>query len=127
MSDIINSNFDSFFSGNGTRSNSPAVNIQEDDKNYSIELALPGIIKEDIKIEIENDLINISSEIEQGKKEEKEAYTVKEFGTYSFCKSFKLPENVKTDKISAEYTNGILRVGLPKSAETKVQKTIKIS
>lgn len=126
MSDFFNSDFDNFF-GTARRFN-PAVNIKEDEKSYGIELALPGLNKEDVKIEVEKDVLMISSEKKEEKNEEKNGYSRREFGSYSFCKSFRIPENVNTDKISASFKNGILTMELPKSEEeTKVNRIIKIS
>ena len=126
ISDFFNSDFDSFFGT--TRRFNPAVNIREDEKAYGIELALPGLNKEDVKIEVERDVLVISSEHKDEKKEEKNGYSRMEFGSYSFCKSFRIPENVNIDKISASFINGILKMELPKSEEeTKVNRTIKIS
>lgn len=126
MSDFFNSDFENFF-GTARRFN-PAVNIKEDEKSYGIELALPGLNKEDVKIEVERDVLMISSEKNEEKNEEKNGYSRREFGSYSFCKSFRIPENVNTDKISASFKNGILTMELPKSEEeTKVNRIIKIS
>jgi len=126
MSDFFNSDFDNF-SGNARKFN-PAVNIREDEKAYAIELALPGLSKEEVKIEIEKDILMISSEHHDEKNEEKNGYSRREFGTHSFCKSFRIPENADAEKISASFSNGILILGLPKSEEeTRVNRIIKIS
>ena len=126
MSDFFSSDFDNFFSPQ--RTYSPLVNIREDEKAYGIEIALPGISKEEMKIEIEKDVLVISSERNEEKKEEQNGYSRREFGHYSFCRSFKIPEDVKGEDISAEFKNGILNIALPKSeVETKVNRVISIS
>lgn len=125
LSDFFDNDFDSFF---GTRKFTPAVNIREDDKAYEIELALPGMSKEDVKIEMEKETLTISSEVKEEKNEENNGYSRREFGSWSFCRSFRIPENVNIDKISASFKNGILNVALPKAEpEPKVNKVIKIS
>ena len=125
-SDFFNNGFDSPYSGNG--SGKPAVNIREDEKQFSIEVALPGLSREDIKIEIEKDMLMISSERKGEKEESRNGYTRKEFGYSSFCRNFHIPENVDAEKISAAFNNGILNVELPKTKEeTKLSRTVKIS
>jgi len=100
----------------------PAVNIKEDDASFSLELAVPGRKKEDFKIEIDNDLLTISSESKKETSSENEVdtvkYTRKEFSYTSFKRSFTLPETVNADKIEALYTDGILSFKLPKKEES---------
>ena len=101
----------------------PAVNIYEDDDNFSVEVAAPGKTREDFNIELDNDILTISSE---EKKEEKSAekngrFTRKEFNYSNFRRAFTLPETVDNEKISASYENGVLMINLPKKEEAKVQ------
>ena len=107
----------------------PAVNIKEDDKKFTLDLAVPGIDKKDLKIELNEDVLTISSERKEEKEENREDYKRREFSYSSFCRSFALPENVNRDKIEANYKDGILTVVLPKQHEdnSKVTKEIKIS
>ncbi len=109
-------------------SSHPAVNVEETDKEYRIEVAAPGLEKEDIKVSVENGVLTISSEKKEEKEEKKDNYIRKEFGYSSFCRSFTLPEETDADKISAKHKNGVLNVHIPK-AEVKVTKTkeVKIS
>jgi HSP20 family protein len=113
----------------GRTSSMPSVNIREDDKNYFLELAVPGIDRDDLKIDINEDVLTISSETRNESEENKEGYKRKEFSFSSFCRSFYIPENVNRDKIEANYKDGVLSVGLPKQEEekTKVSRQIKIS
>lgn len=104
----------------------PATNILEKENEFHIELAAPGMKKEDFKINLENNVLTISSEQKSETKEENENYTRKEFHYGSFCRSFTLPKNVETEKIKASYEDGILKVDLPKKEETKVSKAIQI-
>jgi HSP20 family protein len=121
---------DELFPAFQTRSNSmPAVNIREDEKKYSLELAVPGIDKKDLKIDINEDVLTISSETRNETEENKDGYKRKEFSYSSFCRSFYIPENVDRDHIEANYKDGILTVGLPKQEEekSKITRQVKIS
>jgi len=106
----------------------PSANIKETEENFQIELGIPGIKKEDIKIDLEDDVLTISSEQKEEKTEEKDNYTRREFNYSSFSRSFQLPEIVDTEKISASYKDGILNIVIPKkdSVIKKAQKRIEI-
>jgi len=112
-----------------TKSFIPAANITERDKDFLIELAAPGMAKKDFKVEIENNMLSISSEKEEKHEEKKDGVSRKEFSYNSFSRSFRLPENSKADKIEAEYENGILKVAIPKKEITvsKAKKEITVS
>ena len=121
---------DDFFPVLSNRTSSmPAVNIKENDKNFTIELAVPGMDKKDLKIDISEDVLTISSETRDEAEEEKDGYKRKEFSYSSFCRSFYIPENVNRDKIGASYKDGILTVELPKQEEdkNKITRQVKIS
>ena len=97
----------------------PSANILESEKEYTIELAIPGISKKDIKIDIDSGELCIKSEKEDEKEEKGENYTRKEFSYNSFSRSFLLPDTVNTDKIKAKYEDGVLKIALPKKPEVK--------
>ena len=103
--------------------NTPAVNIRENEDSFVVELAAPGLNKEDFNVELDNDVLSISTEKEVNNevKDENGKYTRKEFGYTSFKRSFSLPETIKGDAIEATYTNGILMITLPKKEEAKIQ------
>lgn len=105
----------------------PAVNIKESEDQYELEIAAPGMEKSDFQINIDQDLLTISSE-KENKTEEKEAgkFTRREFSYSSFKRSFDLPETVDSSKIAASYTNGILNILVPKKEEAKPQPVRKI-
>jgi len=127
MSDLFD---EDFFPVLSNRTNSmPAVNIREDDKNYILELAIPGVDKKDLKIDINEDVLTISSETRKESEDDKDGYKRKEFSYSSFCRSFYIPENVNRDKIEANYKEGILSIGLPKQEEdkNKLARQVKIS
>lgn len=126
------SNFldDDFFPVLTNRTSSlPAVNIKESDKNFMLELAVPGMDKKDLKIDINDDVLTISAGTKDEKEENVEGYKRKEFSYSTFCRSFYLPENVDGEKIAANYKDGILSVELPKLGEekSKLSRQIKIS
>jgi len=121
---------DDFFTAVANRpSLMPAVNIKESEKNYVLELAVPGMEKKDLKIDINEDVLTISSETKNESEDENDGYKRKEFSYSSFVRSFYIPENVNRDKIDASYKDGILNVELPKMEEekNKITKQIKIS
>jgi HSP20 family protein len=118
---------DDFFPGLSNRTSSmPAVNIKEDDKNYVLDLAVPGIDKKDLKIDINEDVLTISSETKTESEESRDGYKRKEFSYSEFCRSFYIPENVNREKIEANYKDGVLSVSLPKQEEEKNKITRKI-
>ncbi|GET26320.1 Hsp20/alpha crystallin family protein [Prolixibacter sp. NT017] len=109
----------------------PAVNVKESDDDYVIEVAAPGLSKDDFKIDLDNNRLTISSEKqEENKTDEEGKYTQREFRYQAFQRTFHLPGNVvDSDKIAAKYKDGILCVTLPKREEIKPKpaKQIKIS
>ena len=113
-----------------TNTTLPAVNIRESENDYDIEVAAPGMKKDDFQINIDKNILTISSEKEDEKKEEKDNYSRREFSYQSFQRSFNIPDNVVDgEKISAKYSDGILHIKLPKREEVKPKpaRTIKIS
>ena len=115
-----------FNSLNNSYSNttSPAVNVEEGDKEFRIEVAVPGLSRKDFRIEVEDDVLTISSEDKQKKEEKKRNYTRREFSYHSFKRSFQLPETVDQDQIQASHESGVLNITLPKRDEV-VQKAPK--
>lgn len=113
-----------------TNTTLPAVNIKENENEFSIEVAAPGMKKDDFKINLDNDRLVISSERKTEHEDKKDNYTRKEFSYQSFQRSFSLSPNlVDGEKISAKYGDGILCIKLPKREEVKPKpaKEIKIS
>jgi HSP20 family protein len=99
----------------------PAVNIAETENEFHIELAAPGLKKEDFKISLDKNVLSVSADkktenVEQGKK-----ITKREYSYTSFTRSFTLPESVDHSKIEAEYTDGILKLNVAKREEAKIQ------
>lgn len=108
-------------------SQTPAANIKENDNNIEIELAIPGLKKEDLKLEINENLLRIYAEKEEKQEENNEGYFRKEFSYSSFERSFRMPENINQDAISANYSDGVLKVLLPKQANKETKKLIDIN
>jgi HSP20 family protein len=120
--------FDEFFNGNllpnyieeGAWKSTPAVNIYENNEKFEIEIAAPGLEKEDFKIDLKNDYLLVYSE-KKDKKEEKEKGKVvrSEFRYSSFQRSFALPKDIDLTAINATHKNGVLTIELPKKVEQK--------
>lgn len=111
-----------------TNTTLPSVNIKEDSEGYKVEMAAPGFDKKDFRIEINNDLLTISSEKKIEKEtNDKEQFTRREFSYQSFSRSFSLPGTVENDKISAKYENGILKIDIPKREEAKPKPVRRIA
>ena len=98
----------------------PAVNILEDDNHIQIEVAAPGMKKEDFKIDLDNNRLTVSAEVSTENSESGERYSRKEFSYRSFRRLFNIPvETINGDQIQATYKDGILLVTLPKREELK--------
>jgi HSP20 family protein len=131
LSNSMPSLFDDFFTrdffdwGLSNNSNTgttiPAVNVKETADSFEVEVAAPGMKKEDFKVELNNDMLTISSEHKDEREvKEGEKYNRKEFSYQSFQRSFQLSkESVDADKIQAKYENGVLRLVIPKREEVK--------
>lgn len=112
-------------SRNFERHNMPAVNVEETDKEFVIDVAAPGIEKKDFKVSVDNDVLNISSSKESNKEEKGDAFLRREFNYNSFSRSFTLPENTDASKIKASHKNGVLTISIPKE-EVVVRKAQEI-
>lgn len=104
----------------------PMVNVFENDDEFRIELAAPGLKKEDIKISLENDIITISAEKEDNISKENEVCTKQEYSYMNFTRSFTLPETADVEKIKAKSEDGILKITISKKEEEKVKPPRKI-
>jgi len=126
VSNFFDPEYNDFFD---KRTCDPSANIIEKSEGFELEIAAPGLKKEDFNINLENSILTISSELEDEKNEEGKNYTRKEFYYGSFSRSFTLPKSIDTDKIKADYIHGILKIDLPKrdQAQLETKKEIKIS
>jgi HSP20 family protein len=123
LSDFLNEDFFPTFTGSST--SLPAVNIREDEKAFYLELAVPGMDKRNLKIEVKDDVLTISAEQKEEKQDDLEGYKRREFSYSSFCRSFYLPEDVNGEKIGAAYRDGIVNVEIPKLEEEKKKEKIR--
>jgi HSP20 family protein len=127
----FNNVFDSLFSEalnkNLTVNKVPGVNILETEQDYKIELAAPGLSKEDFQINLKKDTLSVWVEKKENETEVKKDYTRREFEYSSFARSFVLPESVNADSITAEYVNGILNITIGKDDVKSQSKEIKVS
>lgn len=105
--------------------NLPAANVRESEKEFIIELQAPGFKKENLKLEMKDDVLSIRGEFMEEKKEEKECYTRREFTQSSFCRNFQLPASANAEKIQAEYKDGILNITIPKKEEAIQKNKVK--
>ena len=100
----------------------PATNILEDEKQYEIQLAAPGMKKEDFNLNVENNVLSVSYEKKEDEKQE-DSYLRREFGMDSFTRSFSIPKTTDGEKISARYEQGILFISIPKLNPEKARLT----
>ena len=127
--------FDEFMNSDFTpstcKTTAPAVNVKEDEKAYTMELAAPGIKKEYCRVSLNEEgnlCIAIENKMEHKEEDKKQHYLRREFSYTNYQQNYALPEDVVKDKISARVENGILTVVLPKQEkEAKVSKTIEVS
>ncbi len=105
----------------------PSVNIKEGKDEYAIEVAAPGFDKKDFRIDLNNNVLEISSEKEVKEENKDEKVMRREFRYSSFKRTFTLPDTVDTEKIKASYKDGILSISVPKRDEAKVKPTIQIA
>jgi HSP20 family protein len=107
--------------------NVPAVNITERKDKYEVSLAVPGMKKDDFKIDVDGNMLSISSEKEEKTEEKDKRFTRKEYNYSSFNRCFSLPEEVNQDKIEAKYEDGVLKISLPRKEEAKKTTAKKIA
>lgn len=117
------------FGSERTSGSVPAVNVKETDKAYALEVAAPGMTKQDFKVQLDNNRLIISAEKENKEEEsdENRGYTRREFRYQSFVRTFNLPESVvNNEQIAANYKDGILHITIPKSEEARLKNVRQI-
>lgn len=130
IDDIFNRDLPSVFTSNfNTGISLPKVNIKETPDAFMVEMAAPGLKKSDFHIDLDNQVLSISTETKEENERKEENYTRREFGYSSFKRTFNLPESVNDEKINANYSDGILSIILPKKEEAKRKpaRSIRIS
>ena len=112
-----------------TMMSTPAVNVIEGKDDYRIEVAAPGLQKDDFKIDLDNNVLTISSEKELKNEEEDDKFMRREFSYRSFSRSFVLPDSADGEKVTAKHKDGVLNIVIPKKDEAKEKpaRQIKIS
>src|ERR1700744_5371369 len=118
---FFNDVFDTLLNDTKFVSRVPAVNIAETENDFQIELAVPGLKKEDFKINLDKNVLSVSTEKKAENVEEGKKYSKREYTYSSFVRSFTLPESADQSKIAAEYTDGILKLNVTKKEEAKFQ------
>src|SRR6185312_2320892 len=127
FNDVFESIFNDTFFNDRMITRVPAVNISESENNYHIELAAPGLKKEDFKLNLDRNQLSISVEQSADHQDEQKNYNKREYSYSSFVRSFTLPESADDSQINATYTDGILRIDITKSEEAKmVRRQIQI-
>jgi HSP20 family protein len=127
FNDVFDSIFNDTFFNDRMVARVPAVNISETENNYHVELAAPGLRKEDFKLNLEHNVLNISVEKTSDQQDNQKNYSKREYSYSSFVRSFTLPESADDSQINATYTDGILRIDIAKREEAKtVRRQIEI-
>jgi HSP20 family protein len=98
----------------------PAVNIAETENEFEVELAVPGLKKEDFKINLEKNVLTVSAEKKAEEVNENKKFSKREYSYSSFARSFTLPQSADQNKIEADYTDGILKLTIAKKEEAKI-------
>lgn len=120
VNDIFESVFNDSFFSDRMMSRVPAVNVSETTDHYMIEMAAPGLSKEEFKINLERNLLTVSAEQQKSSETSGKRYNKREFNFTSFVRSFALPESADDAKIEAEYRDGILHISVAKKEEAKI-------
>jgi HSP20 family protein len=127
FNDVFDSIFNDTFFSDRMVARVPAVNISESENNYHVELAAPGLKKEDFKLNLERNQLSISVEQSADHQDNQKNYSKREYSYSSFVRSFTLPESADYANIEASYTDGILRIDIAKREEAKaVRRQIEI-
>src|ERR1700759_5368156 len=119
FNDVFDSIFNDTFFSDRMIARVPAVNISESENNYHVELAAPGLKKEDFKLNLEHNQLSISVEQSSDQQDNQKNYSKREYSYSSFVRSFTLPESADHAQIQAAYTDGILRIDIAKREEAK--------
>ncbi|MEN8156354.1 MAG: Hsp20/alpha crystallin family protein [Bacteroidota bacterium] len=115
--DFFNDSFFNSFEKRASNSGSPAVNVVEEEKAFTIDVAVPGIPRDEIRIDLEEDLLTIASEERKSGDEKNRTFMRREFSYNTFKRSFRIPETVDLENIRARHDAGILTIELPKKEE----------
>jgi HSP20 family protein len=127
FNDVFDSIFNDTFFNDRMVARVPAVNISESENNYHVELAAPGLKKDDFKISLDRNMLNVSVEKQVTDQTGEKNYSKREYSYNSFVRSFTLPESADAEQIEAAYNDGILKIDIAKREEAKqVRRQIEI-
>lgn len=127
FTDVFDTIFNDTFFNDRMTVRVPAANISESDNHYHVELAAPGLRKEDFKLNLERNVLNISVEKQNEHNNEQKNYNKREYSYTSWVRSFTLPESANAEQIEASYTDGVLKIDIAKREEAKaVRRQIEI-
>ena len=127
LPDIFNDFFDNSWMER-TNYTAPAINVIENEKEYDVELAAPGLTKEDFQVHVDEDnnlVINMEKKADNHEKKQHGRYLRREFSYEKFQQMLTLPEDAEADKIEAKVEHGVLNVHIPKKENVDVQKAVK--
>jgi len=119
FSDVFDSIFNDTFFSDRMVSRVPAANISETQDHFYVELAAPGLKKEDFKLNLDRNMLSISAEQSTENNKEEKSYNKREYSYTSFVRSFTLPESADHNQIQASYTDGVLKIDIAKREEAK--------
>ncbi len=120
FNDVFDSFFDDSFVSDRLTSRVPAVNIYECENNYCVDLAAPGLKKDDFKISLDKNVLSVSVESKHEESQNDRKYNRREYSYTSFVRSFTLPESADHTNIEAEYIDGVLKLTIAKKEEAKL-------
>jgi HSP20 family protein len=113
--------------GGSTLSFVPSVDVLEDETGYDVQVAVPGMNKEDFKVDVDDNVLTVSGERKMKRESRNDGVYSVETQYGKFSRSFTLPEDADSAKINAKYTNGILEIRIPKDEKKAHKMTIKVS
>jgi HSP20 family protein len=122
FNDVFESIFNDTFFSDRMITRVPAVNISESENHYHVELAAPGLRKEDFKLNLEDNQLSISVEQNTENNNQQKNYSKREYSYTSFVRSFTLPDSADHGQIEASYTDGVLQIDIAKREEAKTQR-----
>jgi len=126
FSGLVDRFFNESLVRNGGSAFVPKVDVIENEANYEVHLAVPGISKDDFKVEVNDSVLTVSGERKFTNEKKEKNYRAVETQYGSFSRSFSLPENVDGTKINAKYNNGILELTIPKDEKKVLKQVIKV-
>lgn len=126
FNNVLDSLFSDVEAKSGLINKVPAVNISESEENFIVDIAAPGLKKDDFQLKLKKDVLTVSVGENTDENKGEDIFSRREFSYKNFSRSFNLPENADSEKISATYVDGILNIKIGKQDENKLQKQIAV-